>query len=75
MFTFKAGELLNKSNYRLSADDIIVDIMAAVFLLKSSPLIVYIRLCSAIFITHLIRASLLVSIDFTIQVVISNLSE
>ena len=40
MFTFKAGELLNKSNYRLSADDIIVDIMAAVFLLKSSPLIV-----------------------------------
>ena len=41
MFTFKAGELLNKSNYRMSAVDIIVDIMAAVFLLKSLLLIVY----------------------------------
>ena len=41
MLTFKAGEHLNKSNYRLSADDIIVDIMAAVFLLKNLLLVVY----------------------------------
>ena len=78
MFTFKAGELLNKSNYRLCADDIIVDYYGSCVFVKMFAFHSLLSYVCAVLYSSLIlleRRYILVSIDFTFQVVISNLSE